>query len=419
MNKFWRSPGTSDEKASVNTEEDISMNAAYKKSLEETNTLAFMKSKAHEAFVLNIPSESVKDMDAKFKYPLGLFLHIASLGMFITFFALGMKDQLTSPYLALYDEDLAGGKASQSFFDSFTQKKCQNISNPISGKFYATRTGLWENERGFSYTNATYYVDVNQWDDNEANTNPWSVVVTSVITMLRTIGERMKTQNLGYNMLVWTTFYTTDTTRGTAQVFGLTGSLKTILNRQKTSASISSAAGVCDEPLDASFNPSTAIATLKFDYESFLSRPKCWKALNRSSIQKFGYQPLLDGPTMSISFDMQTLAVALSVNIGINSLTNFDGITGVRATFLNWSIRTYTSNRFPNMRPITCAVNPKLGDKDPRALCILHTATVFMIPFFNHLNIPYGDANLFSYPFLPFNISTFPGTHTIHSLHQT
>lgn len=373
----------------------------------------FIKEKTHEAFVLNIPSDSVQEMEPKYRYPLGIFLHMTSLAMFILFFVLGMNDQMTSPYLTLYDSDLAGGKASQAFYDSFTQKRCQNVSNPITGTFFSTQSGLWENDPGFSYTNATYYMEVSQWDDNDQSSHPWSVLIVNVAKTLQRLGNYMKTQNFGYNMLVWTTWYTTDPSRGTAQVFGLTGSLKTVLKRQKISASISSAYGVCDEPLTASFDSSTATASVSFNYDSFMKRPKCFKALSNITSTFFGYQQYLDGPTMSLSFDMQTLAVALSINLNINSLTDFDEIVDARVQWIDFmhvkrSIRTYTSSRFPNMRPITCSVTTELESRDPNAICIMRAGNGVLIPFWNHFKIPYGNDNIFSYPFVPLNFSYFP-----------
>jgi hypothetical protein len=89
---------------------------------------SYITRKSHETFVKSIPSDDIRDMPPQFMYPLGFFVFILLVSVFLVIFLLsynlGIKTQVLAP--------LSDGEVTAS------SQYCKTISLSNSGMFTAT-----------------------------------------------------------------------------------------------------------------------------------------------------------------------------------------------------------------------------------------------------------------------------------------
>lgn len=149
----------------------------------------------------------------------------------------------------------------------------------------------------------------------------------------------MENENLGINILHWTSFVQMDKDRsGNVNRFKLNGdpnvspSLiywcihlllftyllpQVIFDRQKYAVSVSSKHGVCEKTMSVTFDYTYHLLVTISDVDAFVNDTVCSKALSLVSLYNLGYMPRVDGNAFTMRFDIRSLVTAIAANLDI------------------------------------------------------------------------------------------------------
>jgi hypothetical protein len=89
-----------------------------------------------------------------------------------------------------------------------------------------------------------------------------------------------------------------------AQRFNMAGSPLIIFNRQHTFGTVSNVYGDCNASAVSSFDPSSGLMSVQYNYLEFTSNPTCSSTVNPDTV---GYTPWANPQLFTISFDIRTL----------------------------------------------------------------------------------------------------------------
>eukprot|EP01034_Spumella_vulgaris_P025696 gene25696-biopygen22179 len=146
---------------------------------------------------------------------------------------------------------------------------------------------------------------------------------------LSAAGAVAQNQDLGGNLLYWMSLVFVNATKSNAQRFTLIGSPLTIFDREYTEGAVSSVMGNCNVTSTSSFEPSSGIMSLSFNYAEYIAEPKCVNAMDPAL---FGYNLLTRPALFTISYDIRTLVTGLAVNRGVVRLDQMEEIKSFRRT---------------------------------------------------------------------------------------
>lgn len=315
-----------------------------------------------------IPIEDVKDMPARYKYGIGSLALLGIGGIFLALFITSYERQLRQLYLAPLKEN-----------DITSSSDCNTISTSNSGQFLATLDGHWEGSANFTYSQAVYSIYLTNWNVDIAE-------YTSILNKLYngvlvpTVGGRMVNNNLGQNILYWTSFAELADPNNQAQRFTATGDPVAVFNREHIVGHLSSQQGVCNASIFTRFLAAESNVYIQTPYDSYVNNEICNRTVNPHYL---GYVDGVNTNTFEVKIDIRALFTAAAVNLGI---LNFDNIVAVESSRENlpidgilYSYAYYYDPKFPGMKPIYCV---SAGDNQ---LCTLRVGKVFTFPFFHHL----------------------------------
>jgi hypothetical protein len=176
----------------------------------------------------------------------------------------------------------------------------------------------------------------------------------SVFKRLQYCGDIVRNQPLDSNLLLWMSLVFVNQS-STAKRLTLTGDPLVIFNRDHTDAAVSSIFGNCNVSSVASFDSSTGMVLVKFNFDDFMAEPKCTAAMNPIY---FGYNVLTKPKMFELSFDIRTIISGIAVNVGILKLDQLEEITKYRQDYMLGAQRVlaryFYDPRYAGMKPLRC-----------------------------------------------------------------
>lgn len=359
-----------------------------------------------EAFDDSIPSEEVKNMLPKCKYPLAIILYATAAVAFLFFFISGVLTQLALTYLAPSNR--------------YDPTVCNYIPTYNTGIFYASKKGVWGGDVNFKFSDAQYYLSTSNYQLAGGNSEWYDVMLNGLLPQITAVGRKMKTNNLAINLLYWmswviqgkdfapkTTTKTssssvltkksassaTDSAVSSSQRFTMVGDPKYIFNRQKLSGSLLSKNGICELKPKITWLMESSTTLLTFNMTQFLKIKSCTDALPMATVQAMGYDPAADGDLFSVPIDMHTLSSVLSEALGIIDRNSLDQIEARSFTDpVHGSNVTYWEDPlYPGMQPLACfssfnasANASSIPISASQYICGIQIGSVVAFPHFNH-----------------------------------
>jgi uncharacterized membrane protein len=322
--------------------------------------LESLQSQLKRWFIRAIPSDDLKQLPPNYFYPLGSLLIILFISIFLSIFALTFNYQISNRYLT------STSSADPHYCDQVL------ISN--TGQFLATKTGLWEDNQGFSYSAASYALSVNSFS---VSSNQYGFFMNNIYNQLVTLDEKAVNNNLAINLLYWMTYVFLDP-EYPAQRFYFLGNPLNVFYREDISGGISNLYYDCVNISSSSYDQANGRMLLSYNINQFQIEPQCTNIVSPSLL---GYSKYFNPSSLQISIDVRSMIVALAVNIGIISVKILQEVQGSTAYFTYngqvYNTSNYFDPQFPNMKPITCMTNP--------TRCIIQINQAIGIPVFNQI----------------------------------
>jgi len=102
---------------------------------------------------------------------------------------------------------------------SSNSKYCDPVTISNTGSFLASRSGYWEGDPNFEFSNGSYVLDATNY---QTTTQDFRADMSSIYFSLLDIGKYSQNQNLGVNLLFWSSWVEVKTNYR-AQRFGMSG----------------------------------------------------------------------------------------------------------------------------------------------------------------------------------------------------
>jgi hypothetical protein len=268
---------------------------------------------------------------------------------------------------------------------------CQEIAKPWTvPALYADRNGYWSGQDNFLANEACYSFSLFNF---LATNTEYEVWLKTIDIAIKKLGNLAKTQDLGTNLLYWSSWsFSSPTSSATGpvdQTVILAGNPKYIMNNEGIQGTIADVNSDCDFSASSqSYDVSTGTVSSVFDMSSdgVGSFPKCQGIINAKAL---GWNPTVTGNTFSISIDTIALFTALAVAEQVNGPTTLDKYVtfsevskAVWKDGVEYSIVDKYDPGYPGMAPVTC-VGPT-GSTAEHWNCLLRIGSSYGIPFLTH-----------------------------------
>jgi hypothetical protein len=204
--------------------------------------------------------------------------------------------------------------------------KCEQVSRPFSGQYYASTDGYWSGASNFMNDNAMFAITFN---DIRLNSN--SEFEDFMNTMVKTaflddVGLAAKNATLASILMFWMNFAYAISLDEQVHTFGFAGSPVSVFNVDLQYAGMGNGLKTCNSTADRpslSWNEFLAAARFTWDTEEY----NCSDVLDP---RYFGYEPQYDGPSFNYKLDHFSLTTAVAANFGLIDVTYLNNITNVR-----------------------------------------------------------------------------------------
>ena len=318
-------------------------------------------------FTQIIPIEDVKDMPVRYKYGIGGAALLGLIGIFLALFITSYQRQKQQHFLAPLKSN--SHQASSN---------CETILVSNTGQYMATEYGLWEGAVGFNYSQAAYSIYLTNWQESESEfAKDMNILYTNALIP---IGQQMSKQNLGMNVLYWTSYNQIPGGVNLAQRFSPTGDPIVIFDREHVGGIISSINGICNISSSITrFYPNEGKIYLQMNYEQYIHSFIC-----NSSLPPYfaGYVPGMNSEIFEAKLDIRSLFTSMAVNLQILKFSEIVSIEGLSQWILldgvNYFLSYYYDPKFPGMTPIACITTQN------QQFCTIQVGSIYGVPFFHH-----------------------------------
>lgn len=268
---------------------------AFVESLNEPTLYEWLVSKIDEAFVENIPLDSMKELPANYMYLFGFIAYIASLFCFLYFTYTGYIQQTTKEFITPNSND----------------GDCSTVLRTVDGTYYADFIGQWSGESNFQYSNALYQLNLNNF---RYSLKDYSKMMKYVGQQLDYIGAGAYDRNLAGNIMYWISWQVSIPDPTSANTFQMLGSPSVIFDRQFRFGMVGNVNGECLVTRDTSYDRANNLFQLKIDVSEFLNDSIC-KTIAVPSYM--GYIPLYDFNDFKLKLDIRSFVIAFAVRLFI------------------------------------------------------------------------------------------------------
>lgn len=351
-----------------------------------------------ETFTSAIPSEDIRAMPAKYRYPIGILLVLSLVALLIDLIYTAYTVARNTQYLSPLDGDTASAN-------------CEAITTTNSGNYLFSFTGYWQGSTGFEYAQASFELLLTSYSSTTSNFNAG---MDSLYSGISNLGTYMKTYDLSINILVWTSYAILIETNNTANRFVMSGDPVVVFDRQHVTVSSMSIHGICNITAATGFDYATGSLYVTYPYKEYMNHPVCNETFNPLYA---GYVPGLTEDTIDLAIDVRSLVTAIAVNI---NLISFDQLVEIEAyrdliEYANvpYIVSMYYDPKYVGMSPISCIQNL---NHTVRQCLLTPNNRLYAIPILNHfgnstefpqkcdcnilLKSPpeeYGNCNLFNF----------------------
>ncbi|RYH06601.1 hypothetical protein EON65_42675 [archaeon] len=291
------------------------------------------------------------------------------------------------------------GATNQAFISLETSSgSCNSVPIAVSGDYLADVNGNWEGQPGYAESQSVYSLTFSNFEIN--SDSQYQQMMSNFYTTLQDANELSANYNLGFNLILWTTYsqyYSvsepnsvnfTQIGHGQLQVFELTGDSSVVFDLDHYRGSVGSTMGVCTVGGFTTYDQANGEISLTYGNASqFINNPTCFSALNPENA---GYSPQYSSSIFQLTLDVRSLAVALGVNYNIVPLDSLQlvsrNLRGFSYNSTNFTMGIYYDPTYSLMGGVVC-ISQMLSPPSPLfpiQLCFYSLGSVLALPLLNH-----------------------------------
>jgi hypothetical protein len=337
---------------------------------DEDTMLSFCAATVRKVFVTNIPMDSLQELPAFYMFLFGTLAYIIAASIFSFFIWASYLNARSRPFLSL--QSSAGDCSIETII--------------VTDTFTASSQGIWSGNSGFKTVDALYNLNLNIFKGTSADfTNAMNVFRQDSLN----IGQLGLTQNLASNLIYWIGYIAETEAGGSTVTFEMTGTASAVFDLRYLTALFTTQESNCNLDVATIYDRANSRWTISYNYTDFQSTPNCSKAIDPAQL---GYSQAYDRDAFNIAIDVDSLIVAMAVNIGALPVSYLQEIPGSSYFIQYDSLNiTFTGNfdpRTPQMTPIYCSRNVTNSNGDPvqlKTICTYKVGSLYGLPIFNHL----------------------------------
>eukprot|EP01031_Cornospumella_fuschlensis_P042177 gene42177-51502_t len=334
-------------------------------------------------FVEHIPVASLKELPPVYMYYGGFVAYLSAFALFAYFVGTSYLAAMEQSYIAT---DKNSGQ-------------CESVSIAVTGSYLADKQGNWIGSPDFLYSGAKYDLSFNNFQ--VTSFSQYVEMMETFEAALLSMGAKANVQNLPYNLLVWISFIkfysveyptaTNFTSIGTGQLqyIQMTGNAKDTFDLANQIVTIGSPRGVCPMHAATEFDKANALIKTTLNFFEYTNDTLCGDALPPS---QYGYSTAIDDGEFELSLNVETLSLAMAVNLGILALSDLSLASNELIPLYfhdtNYLLGEYFDNRNLEMIPMSCIYNVSAippGQPNIQYLCFYLYSRTVALPVFNHV----------------------------------
>jgi hypothetical protein len=318
-------------------------------------------------------------------YYFGTVAHLIAITMFVIFTYTNYQSTIDQAFIALSTQD---------------GSDCQSVPISITNTFYADNVGNWKGTANYSDSKALYELVLSNF--TITSSSQYMEMMDTFYSSLIQAANQAVHYNLAENLIFWMVFvryYSVDFPKATdfrgigfgqLQYLQMTGSPSVVFQLEHVYSKISSVYGVCSVTPFTDYDQANHVLISTYtNYALFQNQTSCTNAVYPPN---FGYTQKFDGNIYELEIDVESLSVAMGVNLGYVQLEDLRFVTQELANFsyagATYSIGEYFDVRYPLMDPIFCMKNSsELPPNTPHSLlqfCVIIVGDTLALPVFNH-----------------------------------
>ena len=272
---------------------------------DEETFLQWLGGKFQEKFVENIPSDSIRDLPARYIVPVGVFAYIASSFCFAYFIYVGYVTARKQQFISLDEDD----------------GECSVVSTVVDGTYYGSKKGMWGGVKGFKFTHALYRVDLQHYQNSEEEYT--RQMQEYVYPKLLKLSEESSSNDGVLNMLNWMSWEARlrPDQPGDHNVFQMTGNPLIIFDRQYFFGLYAGLEGDCLLEGDSQYNSNDGMMSLQYSYDEFINDPICSAVVTPTNM---GFEPTYDFDFFRTKVDVASLVTCVAVNLEVLHFEELD-----------------------------------------------------------------------------------------------
>lgn len=312
-----------------------------------------------------IPSDDIKNMPSKFMLPVGTFLHLCLLAVFLVFFISQFLTTKSQHFLAYRLDNISN---------------CADISLKNTGIFLADQYGNWQGSSAFSYPLALYHFDFFNYNVSQSD---FAIQMSQLQLSLASNSAYSEHYNLGPNILLWCAFFAANgnNPNNVSAVVYMESNPSTVLNRAYSFAYIVGVNGTCAATASTYFDTGAGAMIVSYEFDDFNESANC---LTYAPIPEIGQFPPYNAKTISYKIDVRSLILCAALNARITKLTILNIVPeSTLPVIINdqeYRVIKGYDQRYPGMSLITCAVQIE----DPNVLfCGFYIGSIIGVPILN------------------------------------
>jgi hypothetical protein len=264
--------------------------------------------------------------------------------------------------------------------------------------------GIWSSDSNYQANSTAYEMQLSNF---VATPSEFIAALRASKDVLRVISTTGVNRGLPWNIIVWTTFSHTVYSQSSGKYeFSLLGDVNIVYNAPEVYAQIMSRDyGMCEmEATSATFDYASSSFVLKIkDYFSDGYTGKCPNHINTTGFGVPPYSVNQYYQDLELQFDMESISIALAVNLGQIPITELSRVklTGATVNFpyefcmadpqncfglevVDWA--AFTSVRYAGMDPLNC-VGALESSNETRYFCFVRLGKMILYPVINHYEL--------------------------------
>jgi len=332
---------------------------------EKTNWESFVDSIA-VSFTLSLPLDFLKYYPQQFAFFFGTICYCIFGFLFFYFMVTGFQRQLEQEFISL---DRNAGD-------------CSDVEQSLTMRVMASRSGNWETDPDFHYSDAFMQLKLNKLSVNEAE---FENLIGRFGNLLNDLGTEAAASPFIINVLTWMHFKSHIVVGDRKQEMQFKATPNDVYNHRHIVTTVGSKSGLCSAPSYSWFDVPSSHLVIEWNAPEYMASG-CESV---GTLESLGWEDR-DGNQTVVKIDTVSTSTAMATNLGIVAASELETMGEEIHVYKSLYMTRRFDPAYPRMRPLFCFQKKNDGNMDTESVYsnITNTGVSCFVDFASQVAIP-------------------------------